>query len=121
MAAYILNNIVYNVSGMRIAVYLFFYLTNGVDNSRMISSAKGLTDLHHGKVGDLPHDIHGDLSCPGNIGVSLLRKDILRGDVPVGSGNLLYNAFYRDGGWLAVVDDIADGRLGCGDIDRLVL
>ena len=116
----ILDDVVHHSLGVGVLFNVLLHLAHRVHHRGVVPPAKGLANFYHGHLGDFPHNVHGNLPRLGDVGVALLRADVLGGDAAVGAGHLLNDLVHGDRGGLAVIDDIADGRLGRGDVDGLV-
>ena len=68
----------------------------------VIPPAEFLADLLHGRLGDLPYNINGNLPSLGDGGVLFVGADVGRIDA-VGLGNLVDDPLDGDGHGLVVV------------------
>ena len=116
----VFDDILYGCFGAGILHHVLFYLLGSVHHGGVVSSAKFLANRGHGQLGDVPHHIHGDLSCVGNSGVAFGGPDIV-GGYAEGAAHLFDDLFDGHGRRLIVIDDIADGRLGGIDAGSFAL
>ena len=76
----------------------------------MVTSAKFISDSSHGHLRDLTDNIHGNLSCIGNLGRTFGRTDIFRAD-PKSTANFRNDSFYCNRNWLIVGQNFPDSTL----------
>ena len=55
----------------RIVLHVFFHLLDGVNDGGVVPPTEFLTDGRHRHLGDLPHDVNGDLPCTGYLTLQL--------------------------------------------------
>ena len=88
-----------------IARGFFFDLLDGVNDGGVVSAAEFLADLDHRHLCNLAHDVHGNLTCKGNICVTLGGLDIFRGNA-VGAADFFNDFADGDRRRLLVVYDV---------------
>ena len=76
----VFHDILNGCLGAGILDHVFLYLLGGVHDCGVVSAAAFLTDGGHGKLGDVPNHIHGDLTGVGNRRIALGGTDIIGGD-----------------------------------------
>ena len=115
----IFNEIINRIAEVRAVLHIPLDLLNRVNRSRMVS-AEFLAYFLIGEVGDFAHNVHGNLSCLGNLGGALGRFNVCSGHFK-DTGYLLDNTLdgYRCG--LHVVHYVADGVLRHGQRGQLLV